>query len=321
MINVTPQLIEKYHLGQCTAAEREAVERWLADEDMEVFEPPQLRRDGDELTRLWTDMESRLPVEGGHAAGNLSHPAKRRLLPAVLLSGAAAMVAMILFLWPVGNDEAVPAAVPLSVLDVPQGRKAQLTLNDGTLVHLNGGSRLEYPEVFGEGRRLVKLMGEGFFAVAHDADRPFVVDAGNTTTEVLGTAFNLAAYPDESHTLLVEVGKVRFEVKGSDKTRIVNAGQGARWAKPGALVPIAEIPRDRFAWKEGKLVFNNHRLAEIAVRLQRWYGVSVTIERPDLKTMTFTGSFARAPLKTVMDDLAFVMQFHYRLSEKEVVIF
>lgn len=320
MINITPQLIEKYHHGQCTAAEREAVERWLADDDMEAFEVPQLRRDGDELTRLWTDMESRLPAAESPAKVSV-HRTKRRLVPAILVSSAAVVVAIITFFWPAEKIQTLPSSEVLSILDVPLGRKAQLTLSDGTLVHLNGGSRLEYPEVFGEGIRLVKLVGEGFFAVAHDANRPFVVDAGNTTTEVLGTAFNLSAYPDESHTLLVEAGKVRFEVKNSDETRIVNAGQGARWAKSGTLVPIAEIPRDRLAWKEGRLVFNNHRLAEIAVRLQRWYGVSVTIERPDLKTMTFTGSFAQAPLKTVMDDLAFVMQFHYRLSEKEVVIF
>ncbi len=318
MINVTPQLIEKYHRGQCTPNEQKAVERWLADEEMEAFEVPPLIRDGNELERLWSEMAGRLPQSPPEEPPQ--RPAKRQLLPVMLFSAAAAIIAVILFGWPVRKDRpSVPQAY--RVLDVPHGRKAQLTLGDGTVVHLNGGSRLEYPAVFGEHDRVVKLAGEGFFTVVQDADRPFIVDAGNTTTEVLGTAFNLSAYPGESHTLLVESGKVRFDVKNSDQTRIVDAGRGARWTKSEPLVPIDHIPSERFAWKAEQLVFNNHPLAEIAVRLERWYGVSVVIRREELKNMRFTGAFKQAPLKTVMDDLGFVMQFNYRIAGKEVTIF
>lgn len=323
MIKVTPQLIERYHLGQCSIVERRAVERWLAGGEMEPFEvSAQLAQGEHEVTRLWSEMAGRLSDGDSQTAGVGEGTANRRFRPAVVFSGVAAIiVVMFLFLWPGVQGDAIQDTAVRSVLEVPKGRKAQLTLSDGTVVHLNGGSRLEYPKAFGRGNRQVKLMGEAFFTVARDTDRPFMVDAGKTTTEVLGTAFNLSAYPDEVHTLLVEEGMVRLGVKSTDEESVIGAGRGVRLTSAGTLTPIDRIPLDRLAWKADKLVFNGHSLTEIATRLDRWYDVSIAIQRPELATATFTGSFSKAPLKTVMDDLAFVMQFRYRITGKEVVIF
>ncbi len=321
MMDVTPQLIEKYHLGRCNAAEREAVERWLADDGMEAFESPRLPNDEDEVGRLWGEMTSRLPLPEQPRRRAAIRPAQRWLAGAMAISAVAAVLLAAVLLWPMAVPEPDQGTAVFSVLDVPKGRKARLTLNDGTAVHLNGGSRLEYPEAFGPGKREVRLVGEAFFAVAHDADRPFVVGAGKTTAEVLGTSFNLSVYPDEAPTLLVEEGTVRFRLTVTDRATVVGAGRGARMMADTTLAPIDRIPADRLAWKADRLVFNGHSLADIATRLERWYDVSVSIQRPELASVTFTGSFDDAPLKTVLDDLAFVLRIRYRMAGKEVVIF
>ena len=93
-----------------------------------------------------------------------------------------------------------------TLISVPAGQRMQMTLADGTLVHLNAGTTLEYPVVFSHKDRRVKLTGEALFEVAHDAKHPFIVETFATNLQVLGTKFNILADPNNEvfSTTLIE---------------------------------------------------------------------------------------------------------------------
>lgn len=319
MIQVTPQLIEKYHLGQCSAAEREAVKEWLRSEDMEAVAVPPLPDGSDEEERMWQTLASRLPDDVQRAGISLPHKKKRPALKVVALSLVFASI--VCFVVGYIGSRIEPESLLLKTADIPNGKKATVTLTDGTVVHLNGGSQLQYPEQFATSHRTVVLRGEAFFEVASDEKRPFAVETAQTYTEVLGTAFNLSAYEGEATALAVQSGKVRFSTAGGQHTGVFSGGQGAALGKDETFTRLEKIPSGRFDWKENRLVFNNHTLASIAATLQRWYGITIKVNNPQLQQRTFTGAFDNPSLLSLMKNLAFVMQFEYRINGSQITIY
>ncbi|PWV49593.1 FecR family protein [Chitinophaga sp. S165] len=105
-------------------------------------------------------------------------------------------------------------------LEVPKGKKARLVLPDGTLVYLNSATQISYPEKFSSGPRIVRISGEAYFKVVKDEAHPFIIEMPQTKITVIGTAFNVKAYPaDPATTVVVEEGKVRFTAATSEREK------------------------------------------------------------------------------------------------------
>ncbi|MDH5828741.1 FecR family protein [Sphingobacterium faecium] len=183
-------------------------------------------------------------------------------------------------------------AAKLMTLTVPRGGEYQVVLSDGTKVWLNADSKLSYPKSFEKDQREVTLIGEAYFEVSSDKNRPFIVHTKNQTVEVLGTHFNIAAYLDESVSLvsLVE-GKIRVSHE-NQPPHIVMPGQQAAFMD-GQIqvypVNVAEFT----AWKNGEFIFNNEPLATVMQKLARWYDVELVLENK-LENMKIWGSIARS---------------------------
>ena len=154
-------------------------------------------------------------------------------------------------------------------------------LEDGTEVWLNAESSLRYPNRFEGSRREVELQGEGFFKVARDTARPFVVKAGGLVTEVLGTEFNVRTYKrEDSHVTLLK-GSVRVKEEGQAEGVIIQPGEDARWRGDGTF-EVKEVDTDNYyLWTEGYFYFDNEPLVEIARELGRWYNADVVFNNPD----------------------------------------
>src|SRR5699024_6246890 len=202
----------------------------------------------------------------------------------------AAMLVVIITASVIGfyNHNAPPSEeITLQQYNVPDGKRATLQLADGSTVHLNGGSTLYYPEQFTQHKREVRLQGEAFFSVTSNKERPFIVHAGNTVTKVLGTSFNIRAYGDEKKVrVAVAEGKVRVASAPKEtnmkqhslRATHITRNQWARYSVSGQFMDrgsgnISEL----IAWKEGRLVFFDNSLAQIARRLEHWYDVDVTV--------------------------------------------
>ena len=186
----------------------------------------------------------------------------------------------------------------------PRGGEYQLVLSDGTKVWLNAASSIRYPVCFsGQDRRVVNVVGEAYLEVAKDAAHPFIVTTRQSNITVLGTSFNVKAYPDEpaDKTSLVE-GLVSVRPGSA-------AGSGDVLLRPGAqavvdcgrrLTVSAANLEEALAWKNGLFVFQSECLESITRKLYRWYNVDIVFNDNTLKNIRFTGRLRRYDDMTVL---------------------
>lgn len=203
------------------------------------------------------------------------------------------------------------AAGSYNTISTPKGRQFAITLPDGTKVWLNAASTLTYPTAFNGRQRRVKLSGEAYFEVIHNAQQPFMVDIDQrSTVEVLGTSFNINAYTDETAiktTLL----------SGSLRTGgvILQPGQQAS-QKPGEAVIIQNNTdlEKVTAWKNGRFDFNDAGLPEVMRQLERWYDIEVIYEKGVPDTYFYGKISKDLPLSGILKALA-AAHVHFRIDE------
>lgn len=163
------------------------------------------------------------------------------------------------------------------------GQQAHLRLVDGTRVVIAPESRLRYPGRFGSDVREVILEGEAFFDVASESGRPFLVHAGGSLTRVLGTEFNLRSRPGEPYVeMVVSEGRVAFGPADSRSTIELGPGEMGRVASDGTVTEAKADLARALGWLDGRLYFDNARLAEVVEALERRHGVQITLVDPAL---------------------------------------
>ncbi len=165
-----------------------------------------------------------------------------------------------------------------------------LTLDDGTLVHLNYNTRLIYPEKFGRGDRNVILDGEAYFMVAKDKSRPFIVHTPNGDVKVYGTEFNVNTTGDKTSVVLVE-GSVSVTPTGG-KEQLMNPGQLCEFSVENLMLSTIDV-EPYVAWNEGKFSFEEWSLERIMQVISRWYGREVEFTSEDIKHQQYSGNFDR----------------------------
>jgi transmembrane sensor len=163
-----------------------------------------------------------------------------------------------------------------NTLTVPKGSKPfQLELADGSQVWLNVSSSITYPTAFIGKERKVKITGEVYFEIAHDATKPFIVSKGETSIEVLGTHFNVSAYDDEPD-MKVTLLQGSVNVKSQKSQLIITPGEQAVVTSGGQLGINKNADLDEVsAWRNGKFDFDNADLATVMRQISRWYDVDV----------------------------------------------
>ncbi len=167
----------------------------------------------------------------------------------------------------------------MNELTVSFGKQAKIVLADNTTVWLNAGSRLIYPSRFRESKRKVQLQGEAFFKVSKDKTKPFIIETGNSNIKVLGTSFNVKAYPDEQieETVLVEgsvslnIGKTSFgkEVMLKPEQRVVVSGTDNTYA-------VSKVDVENYtSWINGLFEFKDEPLSAVLTRISRYYHINI----------------------------------------------
>lgn len=164
------------------------------------------------------------------------------------------------------------------LVSIPRGQTYQITLNDGTEVWLNAGSRLSFPSRFTGDSRIVTLDGEAYFKVAKDEKRPFIVKTEQIATHVLGTEFNVKAYAGlESHVTLVK-GSVKVEIKDTQKEVLLYPGEDIACLHDGTC-QVKEVDTTRYAqWLAGYFYFDDVCLKDILKELGYWYNLTIEAE-------------------------------------------
>lgn len=212
-------------------------------------------------------------------------------------------------------------------LKVPYGKRFTVILSDSTIVQLNAGSSLKYPVRFLDGlNRQVFLTGEGFFDVHKDSMHPFIVTSGDMDVRVLGTKFNISAYPEdrEISTVLVEgsVSLYSSTAKYNERTAaLLEAGYKAEWDKFHKILAFEKVDTDLFTgWIFGKLVFKQMSFKNITKKLERQYNVSIQSKYPKIDNQVFTATFDVETLPEVLKTFTEETSFEFQINGKQVTI-
>ncbi len=212
------------------------------------------------------------------------------------------------------------AANMLEVI-APIGSRTIVQLSDGSTVHLNYGSTLKYPQFFLGDTREVDLVGEGFFEVAHNPEKPFIVKAGSLKIKAVGTAFNVLAYANDAIETTLVNGKVILEQQKADGlTSVIGAMKPGHHVyydrETGAISCIKGSVEKYVAWKDGKLVFEDASITVVAEKLNRMFNVDIEVA-DNVKEYIYTVTFADEPLFQILDLMTIATPISYKAEPRK----
>ncbi|HDR50234.1 MAG TPA: DUF4974 domain-containing protein [Mariniphaga anaerophila] len=188
----------------------------------------------------------------------------------------------------------------------PVGMRSHVVLPDGTNLWLNAGSHLRYGIPFIRKNREVELTGEAFLDVVKNEQSPFVVKTGNAEVEVLGTQFNVNAWPEsEQIQVALKEGKVKFRFAGDEGTKKfceLKPNDLLEFDKTDKTVVRENTNIEKYiAWHQNVMILDDTPMPELARLLEQWYGVKVVIADEEIKRYKFTTTFDNEPLHRVLE--------------------
>lgn len=218
---------------------------------------------------------------------------------------------------------------PSKELYTNKGVKAKIILPDSSVVILNSDTRINYPDKFDDKLRVVNLSGEAYFDVAKDTLRPMIVHTKKGfSIKVLGTKFNLKAYDnDDKSQATLYSGKI--DLIRSSGNRLVSTEvapfQTIVVSDLKKSNPVTKImkpsPLDDKAWTEGKIIFDEAPVSEVAKILERWHGYDFEIKDPSILNYKITATFNSESLVQVMDLIQMTSLVRYEIKNKTVFLY
>lgn len=243
------------------------------------------------------------------------------------------------------------SAVPVtSEVSTQNGSKTKVVLPDSSLVWLNAGSKLVYDKEYGNAIREVTLSGEAFFDVVKNAEKPFLIHTSRMDIKVLGTRFDVKAYPADKTTEATLIrGSIEVSLKnkhdgkiilkpnekiivGDDKPVMNPASPGSHTTKDNPAESIIAIRQPVFdslnntivetSWLENKLIFHDESFGDLAKLMERWYGVNIHFSNLAKMDLHFTGTFKKETIQQALDVLHISNPaFNYRFALEEIEIY
>lgn len=345
------ELFKKLLQNQITEHDRELLSQWrdasefnktVYDEIAEdkTIKEALLNNTWENTTKQWNNLISVIKP-----ADKLISFSRTRLY---WLAGAAAgfllLIGFSLFFWlhyeqlkRNGNGE-------FTYIYSPRGQRTQIILPDSTHVWLNSETSIRYPVAYNQKIREVTVEGEAFFHVKKNPEKPFLVHTSDLKIKVYGTSFNVKAYADERYieTTLIEgklsvipnKGKSDYDheifLKPKDKLTFkkgsfidslnINGSSNSKNGKPRMdskdrpkLMLSRNInPDQENLWKEGKLLFNDEKFGDMAIKLERWYDVKIHFQDEEIKNYRFTGNLDKETINQAMEALKLSSQHSYK---------
>jgi ferric-dicitrate binding protein FerR (iron transport regulator) len=263
---------------------------------------------------------------------------KKWLIP--VMAVAAALTAFLVF-QPATTGTGARKPESLSQVSTRPGSRTQIKLPDGSTVWLNASSNITYNEDFGKKLREVNLVGEAYFDVVKDPSRPFIIHTKTIDVKVLGTAFNVKAYPNEANTETSLIrGSVEVTIKNrqneklylkpNEKMVISNVIIPSTFRKNAVATPLIAIqplnyyPTDSVvtetAWVENVLRFQDESFAEVAMKMERWYGVQIHFKNEKIAAYRMYGSFTKETVTQALDALKISFKFNYEIDGENITI-
>ena len=213
----------------------------------------------------------------------------------------------------------------MNTISVPTGQRVNLLLSDGTNVWLNSGSKMKYPASFSKrkGKREMTLDGEGYFEVAQNAERPFVVQTGKYDIEVLGTKFNVEAYNDiSSFSAALMEGSIQISDKATPSNKTLLRPQQKADFIDGKLV-VNEIDNyDVYRWRDGLLCFEHIAFNDLMKEFEKTYDIRIINQNKNMENYICSGKFRIADgIDFILHVLQKDVNFHFHRNSDNTIIY
>lgn len=299
--NEFKKILAKYAHQSCSPSEKELVERYF-----EKLQEQEKNVPLSELKQkaLLQQITKQLPK------------AKQRRIPSFLK--IAASIIFLLGVYAVTKAIITPTN-SFTIVSTKDTERSTLTLPDGSVIQLNGGTSVAYHDDF-ENNRIIKLDGEAFFEVAKDSLHPFQIFTDTVTTTVLGTSFNINAYKGQQFSVHVRTGKVKVNYTADTTSVVYLLPNQSALATNATLVKANENFNQYVGWLDNTIIFKKTNLQDVAKILQHWYGVTIVFDDALLKTRAISGKFKNEKLDTVLESIMYLENLTYEYQNKNQII-
>jgi transmembrane sensor len=326
---------------------------WMASAQMKKYKPDYIKQALFELNRKIREREKIASESRIHKLRDIL-----KIAAAILLFISLGSAGTYLLLKNKISDFALKTDNTIHVY-APKGSKATTILPDGTKVWLNAGTDIMYNAgLFGKSERQVTLIGEGFFTVAANPDRPFIVNAKNLKIRALGTEFNVKAYPEEDNVETTLVKGI-IKVDGKDRNKkpfsvTLKPNQQVKFRAGKATInsviltdpgkvdieKLREIKLENLmadiatrpvisnlertdlytSWKDENWIFKGEKISELVILLERRFNVKIIFNSEELKEYRFTGTFKNETLEQVLQVLKLTAPLQYEIGKGTVTL-
>lgn len=320
--NYIYQILKQFFLNSYPPEIESKVQKWIIKEKWTAEK-------NNAMSAIWDEIE--IPPNNNtykalervkNTIRQIESKKKRLKMRRVLLGSTAVIIPILLLL---GGYFYINQDVKMVEVLTSTNQQKQCTLSDGTTILLNSCSKVTYPSEFKDSVRVVTLIGEAYFSVASDVTKPFIVKTKDLSVRVLGTQFNISAYPSDDRTITtLNSGKIQVDIQAekADSRYILKPNQEIVFNKIDKSVLINTVTGKNVGWKDGSLVFQDDTFNDIVNSIERRFGVTIEYDKQGFLNIPYTLKFVNnESLEDVLNILQDVVGgFEYKKENSKITL-
>ena len=323
----TETQIQEVLAGTSTPETSQLVAKWFATDEGTAYLSRSMERDAEQIKLDYAELYVGHAIPSEEMFARIRRNIYRKRMRRIAFRVAAVVIPFIILAGlfvQVNNRVDLFGGSGYEEIYVAKGERLQMMFQDGTRVYINSDTRLKYPKKFALSSREVYLEGQAYFVVSKNPDRPFVVNLNGPAVHVLGTSFDVQAYPENKDiTVCLDEGHVNLTLAW-DKKYPLQPGEKLVYDRESNRCTVSRNADTRLVslWKKNVIAFKDAPLSEVVKVLSRWYDVDFKIENKDAWNVYFTLTSENTLLEKVLQDLEKIapLHFEYRETDKAVIV-
>ena len=301
-------IIEKVLNGIGTEKEARAVAEWLATEEGEKYLSEQMDNKFGEIKEGYEDILVDHPIPTEKIFNKIETNIARKRLKKILFRCAAVFIPVALILglfYQLDSRVELFGETDYEEVYVPKGERIQMMFQDGTRAYLNSDTRMKFPKKFSLSDRKVFISCEAYLIVTKNQKRPFIVSMNDMSVKVLGTSFNIHAYPEENDiTVFLDEGKIALTAPTKEEF-VLNPQEKFIYDRESRKCTITKAKETKHisVWKNNILSFQDTPFSEVIKILNRWYDIEFIVDNPEVLKNYLTITCENTNLENVLNGL------------------
>ena len=315
--------IGKYIIGKISKFELEEIETWLKGNKKNqgfldsLKEGPELAKFIDEIDRFNRDVAWKRYLEQVKLKSHQKRFFQWKI--AVVFLFLLSFSGLLLFF---GKNIKTLLAIRngYATVSTSMGQNSKIVLSDSSIIWMNAGTNLSYNNDFGVKNREIKLEGQAYFQITRNEEVPLTVYSNDLRIKVLGTKFDVSAYPeDENVSVVLESGSVELTYFRDKENRyLLKPGEKADYNKSSKKLRVNEVDTYKFtSWKDGLLIFKDDPMDKVFEKLERWYNVKIEVQNEIINKKQFNATIVNESMKEIFDLIEFTCDVNCEIIPSE----